>query len=300
MPQSVMQTRPPVAAAVPAAPADTPFRQFVRKFRRSKLGLIAFLIVTLLLVLMVIGPLIAPYDPTTPDYNAVLDPPSAKHWAGTDEFGRDIFSRILCGTRISLAVGLVSVLIGASIGTFFGLTAGYYGGKYDAFVTRVCDVLFAFPGILLAIAIIAILGPGLPNVVIAVATFTIPIFIRIVRGNTLALKNMTYIEAARAMGIRDRSIIWRHIFPGTFSIVLVYFTMRIGSAILIAASLSFLGLGAQPPTPEWGAMLSRGREYLTSAPHVATFPGLAILVTCLAFNLLGDAVRDALDRKIKD
>ena len=186
------------------------------------------------------------------------------------------------------------------IGIFVGLTAGYYGGKYDSVVMRTCDVLFSFPGILQAIAIIAILGPGLQNVVIAVATYTVPVFIRIVRGNTLSLKNMMYIEAARAVGIPDRRIIWKHIFPGTFSIVLVYFTMRIGSAILIAASLSFIGLGAQAPLPEWGAMLSSGREYLMSAPHVAFFPGLAILITCLAFNLFGDGLRDALDRKIVD
>jgi glutathione transport system permease protein len=280
--------------------AETPWRQFIRKFRRQRLAVGAFAVIILLFLICLFGPMISPFDPTSPDYNAVLQPPSSTHWLGTDEFGRDISSRILYGTRISLAVGLSSVLIGAVIGTFFGLTAGYYGGKYDSLVMRICDVLFAFPGILLAIAIIAILGTGLVNVVIAVAIFTIPIFIRIVRGNTLALKNMMYIEAARAMGIRDRSIIWKHIFPGTISVVLVYITMRIGSAIMIAASLSFLGLGAQPPTPEWGAMLSSGRDYLTTAPHVALFPGLAILITCLAFNLLGDGLRDALDRKIVD
>lgn len=299
MPETVVSTGTPEIAA-PVAPGDSPTRQFIRKFRRQRMGVISFFVLLGLFVLAAAGPAIAPYDPTAPDYNAILAPPSGAHWAGTDEFGRDIFSRIIHGTRISLGVGLGSVIVGAVIGTFFGLTAGYYGGKYDSFVSRACDVLFAFPGILLAIAIIAILGPGLTNVVVAVAIFTVPIFIRIVRGNTLALKNMTYIEAARAMGIRDRSIIWRHIFPGTFSVVLVYITMRIGTAILIAASLSFLGMGAQPPTPEWGAMLSSGRDYMVTAAHVALFPGLAILITCLAFNLLGDAVRDALDRKIMD
>ncbi|WP_141335611.1 ABC transporter permease subunit [Paenibacillus sp. tmac-D7] len=283
-----------------AAPAESPFRRFVRNFQRQKIGVAALLIVLLLFVISLIGPQLVSYDPAAPDYNAVLEAPSLKHWAGTDEFGRDIFSRIVSGTRISLSVGLLSVLIGASIGTFFGLTAGYYGGRYDSMVMRVCDVLFAFPGILLAIAIIAILGPGLANVVVAVAIFTVPIFIRIVRGNTLSLKSMTYIEAARAIGVKDSAIIWKHIFPGTLSVVLVYLTMRIGSAILIAASLSFLGMGAQPPTPEWGAMLSSGRGSMTSAPHVAIFPGLAILVTCLAFNVLGDSVRDALDRKITE
>ncbi|MBL0385224.1 ABC transporter permease subunit [Tumebacillus sp. ITR2] len=279
---------------------NSPWKRFVRKFSRQRMGMVALVVVVILFLLMLIGPSISPFDPAEPDYNAVMEGPSGSHWMGTDDFGRDIFSRVLNGTRISLAVGLSSVFGGALIGMFFGLTAGYYGGKYDSLVMRACDVLFAFPGILLAIAIIAILGPGLPNVVVAVAVFTIPSIIRIVRGETLALKNKTYIEAARATGLRDREIIWRHIFPGTISVVLVYVTMRIGSAILIAASLSFLGMGAQPPTPEWGAMLSSGRDYLTTAPHVAMFPGLAILVTCLAFNLLGDALRDALDRKLTD
>ena len=282
------------------SPVDSPLRQFVSRFFRQKLATASLVVVIALFVLTVIGPAIAPYDPVQPDYDAILQGPSAAHWLGTDEFGRDVFSRIINGARISVTVSLTSVLIGSFIGTFVGLTAGYYGGRYDALVMRACDVLFAFPGILQAIAIIAIVGPGLQNVVIAVTVYTIPVFTRIVRGSTLALKNMMYVEAARAMGIRDSRIIWKHIFPGTFSIVLVYFTMRIGTAILIVASLSFLGLGAQPPLPEWGAMLSAGREYLMSAPHAALFPGLAILFTCLAFNLLGDGLRDALDRKIVD
>lgn len=282
------------------SPVDSPLRQFVSRFFRQKLATASLVVVIALFVLTVIGPAIAPYDPVQPDYDAILQGPTAAHWLGTDEFGRDVFSRIINGARISVTVSLTSVLIGSFIGTFVGLTAGYYGGRYDALVMRACDVLFAFPGILQAIAIIAIVGPGLQNVVIAVTVYTIPVFTRIVRGSTLALKNMMYVEAARAMGIRDSRIIWKHIFPGTFSIVLVYFTMRIGTAILIVASLSFLGLGAQPPLPEWGAMLSAGREYLMSAPHAALFPGLAILFTCLAFNLLGDGLRDALDRKIVD
>lgn len=282
------------------SPVDSPLRQFVNRFFRQKLATASLVVVLALFVLTAIGPAIAPYDPVQPDYDAILQGPTAAHWLGTDEFGRDVFSRIINGARISVSVSLTSVLIGSFIGTFVGLTAGYYGGRYDALVMRACDVLFAFPGILQAIAIIAIVGPGLQNVVIAVTVYTIPVFTRIVRGSTLALKNMMYVEAARAMGIRDSRIIWKHIFPGTFSIVLVYFTMRIGTAILIVASLSFLGLGAQPPLPEWGAMLSAGREYLMSAPHAALFPGLAILFTCLAFNLLGDGLRDALDRKIVD
>lgn len=279
---------------------DSPVRQFIRRFLRQKTAIVSLAVIIVLFLLALIGPAIAPYNPVQPDYSAVLQSPSAEHWLGTDEFGRDVLSRIINGTRISMSVSLSSVLIGSLLGTVIGLTAGYYGGKYDMLVMRTCDVMFAFPGILQAIAIIAIVGPGLQNVVFAVTIYSIPIFVRIVRGSTLALKNMTYVEAARAMGIPDRQIIFQHIFPGTFSIVLVYFTMRIGTAILIAASLSFLGLGAQPPLPEWGTMLSAGREYLTSAPHAALFPGLAILITCLAFNLFGDGLRDALDRKIVD
>jgi len=241
-----------------------------------------------------------PYDITEPDYNNVLTGPSAQHWAGTDAFGRDIFSRVLAGTQISLIVGLSSVLLGAIGGTLLGLLAGYYGKWVDRLIMRICDILLAFPGILLAIGIIAILGPGLSNVVIAVAIFGVPVFARIVRSSTLSVKATLYVEATTSIGARPRRIIWKHIFPGTISSIIVYFTMRIGSAILTAAALSFLGLGAQPPTPEWGAMLSGGRDYLNIAPHVTLFPGLAIFITALAFNLLGDGLRDALDPKIKE
>ncbi|CAM3571928.1 ABC transporter permease subunit [Cytobacillus oceanisediminis] len=278
----------------------TPFSEFWRKFKKQRLALAAGVFVILLIVLALFGPAVAPYSSEEFDYEHVLEGPSLTHWAGTDAYGRDIFSRIIEGTRISLFVGLLSVLLGAAGGTVLGLISGYYGKWLDSIIMRICDVLFAFPGILLAIGIIAILGPGLGNVVIAIAIFSVPIFARIVRSNTLALKSTVYVEATRSMGAKDRRMIWKHIFPGTASSIIVYFTMRIGSAILTAASLSFLGLGAQPPTPEWGAMLSSGRDYLNTAPHVTFFPGIAIFLTVLAFNLLGDGLRDALDPKIKD
>jgi len=278
----------------------TPFSEFWRKFKKQKLAFVAFFFVILLIVIAIIGPSIVPYDITEPDYSNVLSGPSAEHWAGTDAFGRDIFSRIIAGTQISLIVGLSSVLLGAIGGTLLGLLAGYYGGWVDRIVMRICDILLAFPGILLAIGIIAILGPGLSNVVIAVAIFGVPVFARIVRSSTLSVKSTLYVEATTSIGARPRRIIWKHIFPGTISSIIVYFTMRIGSAILTAAALSFLGLGAQPPTPEWGAMLSGGRDYLNIAPHVTLFPGLAIFISALAFNLLGDGLRDALDPKIKE
>ncbi len=227
-------------------------------------------------------------------------PPSTLHFFGTDHQNRDIFSRVVMGTRETLMIGFVSVAIGAVIGTTLGLIAGYYGGRIDNLITRFTDILLAFPGILLAIAVIAFLGAGLTNIIFAVAVFTIPIFIRIVRGSTLALKEMTYVEAAQSIGVKDRVIIMRHIFPGTLSVVIVYLTMRIGVAILIGAALSFLGLGGDITAPEWGSMLSAAKDNSGNVFHPTFFPGLAIVITVLSFNILGDGLRDALDPKLKE
>jgi glutathione transport system permease protein len=290
--------------AVPAASAAgervrTPWSEFWRKFRGQHVALAAGAFVLVLVVLAILAPWIAPFDAENFfDYDTLNSPPTLKHWFGVDPLGRDIFSRILMGARISLTAGLVSVVVGAVIGTLLGLVAGYFEGWWDRAIMRLCDVLFAFPGILLAIAIVAILGGGMSNVIIAVAVFSIPTFARLVRGNTLSLKHLTYIEAARSIGASDATIIARHIFPGTISAVVVYFSMRIGTSIITAAALSFLGMGAQPPTPEWGAMLNEARADMMTAPHVAIFPAMAIFVTVLAFNLLGDGLRDALDPKI--
>ncbi|KWR91834.1 glutathione ABC transporter permease GsiD [Cupriavidus sp. IDO] len=288
----------PATAPVPEA-VRTPWSEFWRKFRKQHLALGAGVFVLLLIVVAVLSPHLVPYDPENFfDYDALNAGPSAAHWMGVDSLGRDIFSRILAGTRISLAAGFLSVIIGAVIGTVLGLLAGYYEGWWDRIVMRISDVLFAFPGILLAIGIVAILGNGMTNVIFAVAIFSIPAFARLVRGNTLMLKRLTYVEAARSIGASDWTILMRHILPGTVSSIVVYFSMRIGTSIITAASLSFLGLGAQPPTPEWGAMLNEARADMVTAPHVAIFPSLAIFLTVLAFNLLGDGLRDALDPKI--
>lgn len=290
--------------AVPAAAATqeavrTPWTEFWRKFRKQHLALGAGVFVLLLVAVAVLAPHLVPYDPENFfDYDALNAGPSAAHWFGVDSLGRDIFSRILAGARISLAAGFFSVIIGAIVGTVLGLLAGYYEGWWDRIVMRISDVLFAFPGILLAIGIVAILGNGMTNVIFAVAVFSIPAFARLVRGNTLMLKRLTYVEAARSIGASDFTILTRHILPGTISSIVVYFSMRIGTSIITAASLSFLGLGAQPPTPEWGAMLNEARADMVTAPHVAIFPSLAIFLTVLAFNLLGDGLRDALDPKI--
>ncbi len=289
------------AATVSAKPEGvrTPWSEFWRKFRKQHVALVALGFVTLLVLVAIFAPWVAPFDPENYfDYDRLNEGPSALHWLGVDPLGRDIFSRILMGARISLATGFLSVALGGLIGTALGLLAGYYEGWWDRIVMRISDVLFAFPGILLALGVVAILGSSMINVVVAVSVFSVPAFARLVRGNTLVLKQMTYVEAVRSIGANDWTIIVRHILPGTISSIVVYFTMRLGTSIITAASLSFLGMGAQPPTPEWGAMLNEARADMVNAPHVALFPSLAIFLTVLAFNLLGDGLRDALDPKI--
>ena len=295
-----MNTTTSLTAAHTASEAvRTPWTEFVRKFRKQHLAMVAGYFVLFLIVVALLAPWIVPFDAENFfDYDALNAPPSLKHWFGVDSLGRDIFSRILMGARISLASGIASVALGALVGTTLGLLAGYYEGWWDRITMRICDVLFACPGILLAIGVVAILGNGLTNVIVAVSIFSIPAFARLVRGNTLALKHLTYIEAVRSIGASDWTILTRHILPGTISSIVVYFSMRIGTSIITAASLSFLGLGAQPPTPEWGAMLNAARADMVNAPHIAIIPSIAIFLTVLAFNLLGDGLRDALDPKI--
>ncbi|RXZ78774.1 ABC transporter permease subunit [Paenibacillaceae bacterium] len=285
-----------------AAPAKkkSAAAEFIRKFSRQKLSLIAGIFIIFLILVAIFGPYLTPYDPSAPDYDALLAGPSAKHWAGTDEYGRDILSRLIEGTRLSLAVSLSAVFIAAFFGTILGLLSGFYGKWLDRLIMRSSDVMFSFPDILLAIGIVAILGPGLTNVVIAVAVFGIPSFARMIRSVTLSAKETLFVEAARSMGAKNGRIIWRHIFPETLPSVIVNVTMKIGGAILAASSLSFLGMGAKPTEPDWGAMLSMGRDYLSIAPHVVYFPGLIIFLTVLAFNLVGDGLQDALDPKMKN
>jgi len=288
-------------AAAPAAPTEvrTPFSEFWRKFKKQHLAVAAAFFVLLLVLAAVFAPWLVPFDAENFfDYDQLNAGPSLTHWLGVDSLGRDIFSRILMGSRISLIAGFVSVALGAIVGTAMGLMAGYYEGWWERITMRVSDVLLAFPGMLLAIGVVAILGSSMVNVVVAVAVFSVPAFARLVRGNTLAIKHMTYVEAVKSVGASDWTIIMRHILPGTISPIVVYGTMRVGTSIITAASLSFLGMGAQPPTPEWGAMLSEARADMVTSPHIAVFPALAIFLTVLAFNLLGDGLRDALDPKI--
>lgn len=295
--------RQAILHAMPVVKPDqirTPWREFWRRFRRQHVALVAGGFVLALILVAIFARWLTPYDAENYfDYDSLNNGPSLQHWFGVDSLGRDIFSRVLVGAQISLAAGVFAVFIGAIIGTVLGLLAGYYEGWWDRFIMRICDVLFAFPGILLAIAVVAVLGSGIANVIVAVAIFSIPAFARLVRGNTLVLKQQTFIESARSIGASDTTILFSHILPGTVSSIVVFFTMRIGTSIISAASLSFLGLGAQPPTPEWGAMLNEARADMVIAPHVALFPAVTIFLTVLAFNLLGDGLRDALDPKIK-
>ena len=284
------------AEALPKA--QSPVRQFVKKFLRRKTAVIGFLFIVFILILAVIGPNITPYDPNAYDYSAILAGPSARHLWGTDEFGRDVFSRILAGTQLSLGTALTASIIGTAAGVVFGLIAGFFGGIVDSLIMRVCDVMFAFPGILLAIAIVAIIGPGITNIMIGVAVFTVPSFARIIRGAVLEVRGELYVEVAQSIGCSSTRTMFVHIFPGTMQALIVNFTMNIGGAILSASSLSFLGFGASVTQAEWGAILSQGRNYLAIAPHLVLFPGLVIFLTVLAFNLFGDGLRDTLDPRL--
>lgn len=278
----------------------SPLKEFWKSFKKQKAALVASIFIGLLIVVAIIGPYIAPYDPFEPNYDALLEGPNASHLAGTDEYGRDIFSRLIVGAKISLMVSFSAVFLGLILGTILGLISGYFGGWIDKIIMRSCDVLFSFPDLLLAIAIVALLGPGINNVIIAVMIFSVPSFARLVRGATLNAKENVYVEAAQSMGASHVRVLWKHIFPETMSELIIFVTMRIGTAILAASGLSFLGLGASPETPEWGVMLSSGRDYLGTSSHVVIMPGIAIFLTVLAFNLIGDGLRDVLDPKIKN
>ena len=273
----------------------SPVGEFARRFRTRPVPLAAGLVIIALALAAALAPWLAPFDPATPDYDHVLEGPSWLHPCGTDAYGRDILSRIIWGGRVSLTVGLLSVSLGGAAGVLIGLVSGFLGGRVDAVLMRLMDVLLAFPGIVLAIGVVAVLGPGIDNVIYAIAVFSIPVFARLVRGTTLALKQTLYVQAARSIGVRRIKLVLTHILPGTLPAVIVYASLRLGTSILTAASLSFIGLGARPPSPEWGAMLADGRSYLGVATYLTLFPGVAIFVTVLAFNLLGDGLRDALD-----
>jgi len=271
----------------------------LRRLAANKGALIGVVVFVVILLMAVGAPWLAPFDPVKLNPIDSLQPPSARHWMGTDQFGRDVLSRVIYGSRTSVAMGFVAVAISVTAGSVLGLISGYYLGAADMVVMRLVDVMLAFPGILLALVIIAILGPNLVSAMVAVGISGMPVFIRVVRGSVLTLRETEYIEAARVIGCRNARIIARHILPNALAPIIVLATLGIPSAIISGAALSFLGLGIKPPTPDWGAMLSNGKDFVSSAWWLTTFPGIALLLLVMAINLFGDGLRDALDPRLK-
>jgi peptide/nickel transport system permease protein len=295
-----------IAPATTTAAASSPVKkrsqlaEVWRRLARNKMAMFGLFVISLIIAAAITADWIAPYDYRTQDLNAISQKPNAQHFLGTDDLGRDILSRIIHGTRVSLLVGFVSVSISVAVGGGLGAVSGYYGGKLDNVIMRFMDVLLAIPSILLAIAIVSAFGGGIINVMIAVGISSVPSYARIVKASVISIKENEFIEAARAIGASDFRIVTKHILPNAMAPIIVQATLGVAGAILSAAGLSFIGMGIQPPTPEWGAMLSNGRHIIRTAWHVATFPGLAIMITIFALNLLGDGLRDALDPRLKN
>jgi peptide/nickel transport system permease protein len=277
----------------------SPWKEAWKSFKKNKAALLGLGIVVFFIVIAVLANFIAPYGYANVYLANKHLPPSSKHWFGTDEFGRDIFTRVIYGARISLWVGFLSVAGSSVIGSFLGMLAGYYGKWVDMIISRVFDILLAFPSILLAIAVVAMLGPSLKNALIAIAIINIPSFGRLVRSRVLSIKEEEYISAARAIGMKDGRILLHHILPNSLAPIIVQGSLAIATAIIEAAGLGYLGMGAQPPTPEWGKMLSDSKDFIIQAPWTVIFPGAAIMLTVLGFNLIGDGLRDALDPRMK-
>lgn len=277
------------------------WREVWRMLKKNKMALVGLGILVILVLLALFADVIADYDTVVIKQNLAnrLKGPSAEHWLGTDEFGRDIFARLVHGARVSLKVGIIAVGISIILGGILGALAGFYGGRIDNIIMRIMDVFLAVPSILLAIAIVSALGPSIINLMVAISISSVPRYARIVRASVLSIRDQEFIEAARAIGANNARIIFRHIIPNSLAPVIVQGTLGVASAILSTAGLSFIGLGIQPPAPEWGSMLSGGRQYLRYAWWVTTFPGVAIMITILSLNLLGDGLRDALDPRLK-
>ncbi|MEA1883076.1 MAG: ABC transporter permease [Thermotogota bacterium] len=271
-------------------------RDFYRATHNNRL-VTGTILVLIILVFAVFAPVIAPEGIFSVDFNARLAPPSSEHILGCDDFGRDLFSRIVYGSRVSLIVGLVSQLVAMAIGTALGMLAGYYGNMVDNIIMRIMDVFFSFPSLLLAIALMTAFGTNITNIILAIGIVYTPQFARIVRGSVLSIKEKEFIESAKAQGMSDLRLIMKHLFPNIMGPIIIYATMGIGDAILTEAGLSFLGLGIQPPTPSWGGMLSNGKNFISVTPYEVIFAGIAIVFTVLAFNTLGDGIRDYLDPK---
>ncbi len=281
-------------------------RDFIKQYKKNKSAVVGFFIVLVLLFMALFAPLVAPYSPTVQDLAHRLIPPSwdtgglSQFFLGTDDFGRDLFSRIIYGARISLMVGAISVGVSLSFGLFMGMFAAYFGGKVDLIIMRIVDIMLSIPAILLAIVIVSVLGPSLTNAMIAIGVVGIPTYARVVRASVLSEREKEYVIASRINGSSNMRLMFKVILPNAATPIIVQSTMGFASAVLEAAGLSFLGLGAQPPTPEWGAMLSDSLQFITTAPWMIFYPGLAIFLTVLGFNLMGDGLMDVLDPKLKD
>ena len=271
-----------------------------KRLRKNKLAVLGLIIIVIIFLVAIFANFIAPYSFDQQDLLSCFQGPSAQHWFGTDEFGRDIFSRVVYGTRISLLIGFVAVAIAMVIGVLLGAFSGYYGATVDNIIMRLMDILLSIPQIILAIAIVAVLGNGLFNLMLAVGISSIPHYARIVRASVLSVKDQEFIEAAKAAGSSDLRIIFKHIIPNCLAPIIVQATLGVAMAILTAAGLSFVGLGISPPTPEWGSMLSSARSYIRDYAYMTMFPGLAIMITIFALNVLGDGLRDAFDPKLKN
>lgn len=266
-----------------------------KKLKRNRSALFGFVLVAFFVAIAVLAPILPIADPAATSWSAIRKPPSELYWLGSDEIGRDLLSRMIWGARASLLAGVVSVLLAVAVGVPFGLLSGYFGGWTDQIISRITDALLATPFLILAIALAAFLGPSLTNAMIAIGLSATPIFIRLTRGQVLSVKTEDYVEGARAIGLSDMAIMWRYILPNVFAPVLVQATLTVATAIIAEASLSFLGLGQQPPDPSWGSMLNVAKNFMTQAPWMAWWPGAAIFLVVLGFNLLGDGLRDALD-----
>lgn len=273
---------------------------FWKRLFSNKGAVFGAIVILVMVVTAIFAPVIAPYPYDRVDLPQMLKAPSSEHWFGTDEFGRDIFSRIVYGARISLEVSLIAIGIAMIIGIVLGALAGYYGGVVDSIITGITDIVYSFPVSLLAIALVASLGPSLSNTILAIALVSWAGYTRIVRGQFLSLREQEFIEAAKVLGMNDIRIICKHMLPNALAPVIVLTTMEMPKAIIIESSLSFLGLGAQPPTPSWGSIISSGRSYIMEAPWISFFPGLMIMLLVLGFNLFGDALRDTLDPRLKE
>lgn len=271
-----------------------------RQLRKNKLAMVGMAVIILLILVAIFAPFLMPYEYDFQDYDAVLSRSTREHLLGTDSLGRDILSRLIYGTRVSLSMGLMIVLIGAVVGITLGAIAGFYGGRVDNIIMRFLDIYQSIPSVLLAIALATAMGPGIKSAVIALGVASFPKYARLIRASILQIRELEYIDASRVIGSSDMRILITHIIPNVLSPMIVFITMYVGSSILVAASLSFLGLGAQAPIPEWGAMLSSGRGLMRDYPTLVLYPGIMIMLTVLAFNLFGDGLRDALDPRLND